>query len=180
MSVNLTWDELVEAVLNRRSEISASTFIDVEIPYFDKQDAEDCLVEVSNMLLREIPIPMLQAFRSPATQTNIYADQDAIPVSVVRTYGGRIDSKMSEPVVPAVYFQNRFAVYGGYNAPVYTFYDGIIRYNGSACIITEVRELTLAQYRSLGFVLPADYDDERIELASGILTLADKLPYGKL
>lgn len=180
MSVNLTWTELVEAVLNRHAETTSVTFVDVEIPYFTKQDAEDCLVEVSNMLLREVPIPALEAFRSPAVQSNIYFDGEDFPISVVRTFGGRVDAKMSTLAFPAVYFQNRFSVYGGYKVPLYSFLISRINYNGASCIVTEVRELTLAQYRTLGFVLPADYDQERIELAAGILTLADKLPYGKL
>jgi len=174
----LSWTEMLDAIAARQSE-ALGVVLGTDMPYFDNQVTEQILVEVSNMILREVPKVELEALGSTAMTTSTYANGAAIPIDRVRVVGASIDGKAcDEPVLPAGFYQNRFSVYAGYSANIFTFGEGNVYFNGALITLTTVRECTLAEWQADGVsiaILPAKYDMERINAVHQILSINNHL-----
>lgn len=183
-ALKLSWSEFLSAIGARQNERAGVTGVALDIPYSLSTNIETILREVSNMKLREVPIEELEALGSNAMTQADYTNGAAFPLTAIRVGGARIDGNPAVQVQPAAFYQNRYSAYSAigvsYQAAIYMFAYGKVFFNGSVLTLSFVYEPTLADYQADKNILPAKYDQERIDLAHEVIEGTDYLPFGRL
>src|SRR5579885_1424405 len=128
----LLWADLKDHIAQREREaelFTASSQSEEYNPYWDANDVELLLYEISCQLLREIPTDELEAIGSVAVSSATYLNGANLPQNCIKVISATIQRQSSDPVfVPAIrvdaarYYQMKDVPIA--DAALYTFIGG--------------------------------------------------------
>ncbi len=185
----LTWADLKDQIAQREREAElfiASSQNEEYNPYWDANDVELLLYEISCQLLREIPTDELEAIGSVAINDASYLNGGTLPQSAVKFISASIQKQNGDSVwIPAIrvdparYYQMKDVSVS--DAALYTFIDGKVFFSGNTISLSVLVEPELWEFQADFPILPvAGYDEVRIDWVHKALMAEDFIPAGRL
>jgi len=184
------WTDLISHIASRMREIESSvegySTYEPFNPYWDYDEVEQFLLEISQRTLRDITPDMLQSCGSAAVQS-LSGTSITLPQNTIAIMGAQIQFNSGDTYwrpAKRVGIQQWFQTF---NAPVTSMaryailQGGAVAFAGNAIHLVIVVEPTLDVFQADTLVLPpASYDEERVEFVCERLQIQDFSPEGTL
>lgn len=180
------WADLIQHIASRERSLESSVAgygeYEPANPYWDHDEIEQFLLEISQRLLREMSPEMLQSCGPLAVQT-LSGTTITLPANTIAVLGA-----LQQTTVGDTYWKPAQQVsvsqwYQTYNAPAghYARYaiveDGTVIFKGNALQLVVVVEPALAAWQANNPILPpAAFDEDRIAWVHGKLSIQDFMP----
>lgn len=175
-----TWAELIDEIAGQQGEPDSSVFPiligQVNVPYFRREEIEQCLYDVSLVILHELADMSPDLLGASAYSELTATSGDTVPLAVINCTSAKIDSKSAVEVPPATWLQNRETT-----SKIYAFFGGNVYFSGGTTGVFEFTiEPALSLWQSDVHILPPGLDMRRISMCCNLLELSDYLPAGRI